>query len=709
MSVEAQPQRVVVIQDASKDVSPSAIQWLLNNFSFKPGDVLILFGVLHQVNNPMGYKVKVDSSSIFGVNPKYIAEEVAKKTEEYSSNVEIQRIAKHCEVEQIEFKIEVRAGATPKVVALKAARSLKATWVVLDRHMKRDKKYFLDKLQCGISRMKRDNTIETLRGSKARVSTIILPERRNQTKVRYDEMIPGSPKRADSSQNSAVHQRRSSGKEVDVDPREDTPHRSYNKQASIPSDQVLTASSSSSHMGNYETSGSSLTETRRSPLVYDHEGEYTITERESGGEQSPLDGNQGSEREAKTESSNELKQKRNNDDWMGGISMDDMFNNSTCSICNNRRPRIGWKRDFTYAEIHAATDGFSQKNFLSEGGFGSVFRGDIGELKIAVKQHNSESFQGEKEFKAEVNVLSTARHENLVMLLGSCSEGSNRLLVYEYVCNGSLDQHLSKFSRRPLCWKKRMKIALGAAKGLQYLHENNIVHRDMRPNNILITHDHEALLGDFGLARTQLDDSDQSWETRVVGTLGYLAPEYAECGKVSTKTDVYSFGVVLLQLITGLKTTDKILGGKSLVGWARPLLKEKNYPDLIDPRILDAHDVHQLFWMVRVAEKCLSKDPRKRLPMHKVVRTLNHLMESGTGCGIKDYSPVQSNSVSSTPESCDSRDDDTSFTVESSSMSSFSQMSLMLPQSPAFKLQPDTPILASSHYYYKKNTDIPDP
>ncbi|WCJ38769.1 Protein kinase superfamily protein [Euphorbia peplus] len=366
--------------------------------------------------------------------------------------------------------------------------------------------------------------------------------------------------------------------------------------------------------------------------------------------------------------------KRNNDDWRGRVSPDDMFNNSVCSICNNSRPRIGWKRDFTYAELHAATDGFSQKNFLSEGGFGSVFRGDLGELKIAVKQHKS------------------AR--------------TNRLLVYENVCNGLLDQHLSKFSRRPLSWEKRMKVALGAAKGLQYLHENSIVHRDMRPNNILITHDHEALLGDFGLARTQHDDSDHSWETRVLGTLGCLASKFAECGKVSTKTDVYSFGVVLLQLITGLKTTDKILRGKSLIGWATPLLKENNYPDLIDPRILDSHDVHQFFWMVRVAEKCLSKDPRKRLSMNKVVLTLNHLME---GCGINDYSPAQSNSVSSTLESCDSRDDDTSFTVETSSTSSFSQMSLKLPQSPAFKLHSYTPVLASSHDYYKKNTDILDP
>ncbi|KAM7461639.1 hypothetical protein LguiA_029760 [Lonicera macranthoides] len=197
---------------------------------------------------------------------------------------------------------------------------------------------------------------------------------------------------------------------------------------------------------------------------------------------------------------------------------------------------------------------------------------------------------------------------------------------------------------------------MGAAQGLEYLHTNNIILRDMRPNNILVTHDHESLLGDFGPARAQYDDVEHSSETSEVGTLGYVAPEYAECGKLSTKTDVYSFGVVLLQLITGLKTTDKKLGGKSLVGWARPLLKEKNYGDLIDQRIEEAHDVHQLFWMVRVAEKCLCKDPTKRYSMERVVETLNYIIQGNT-TSIRDFSPAQSDSANSRAGSCELQDD----------------------------------------------------
>lgn len=123
----------------------------------------------------------------------------------------------------------------------------------------------------------------------------------------------------------------------------------------------------------------------------------------------------------------------------------EQFKNSVCSVCNNRRPKFEPLKEFTYAELHEATQGFTPKNYLSEGGFGSVYKGKLqGGLRIAVKQHKCASFQGDKEFKSEVNALSRAIHENVVMLRGSCSEGNNRLLVYEFVCNGSLDQHLSR-------------------------------------------------------------------------------------------------------------------------------------------------------------------------------------------------------------------------------------------------------------------------
>ncbi|XP_074344148.1 putative serine/threonine-protein kinase PBL5 [Apium graveolens] len=146
----------------------------------------------------------------------------------------------------------------------------------------------------------------------------------------------------------------------------------------------------------------------------------------------------------------------------------------------------------------------------------------------------------------------------------------------------------------------------------------------MRPNNVLLTHDYDPLLANFGLARNQYEDLNQSSETRVLKTFEYLAPEYEDSGIDSSKTDVYSLGVVLLELITGRKTIEETKG-KSFLRWARPLLKDKTYGELMDPVVLESHDLHQLFWMVRLTEKCISPDPSKRFSIHKVVNTLLYI------------------------------------------------------------------------------------
>ncbi|KAF8009820.1 hypothetical protein BT93_J0726 [Corymbia citriodora subsp. variegata] len=301
-----------------------------------------------------------------------------------------------------------------------------------------------------------------------------------------------------------------------------------------------------------------------------------------------------------------------------GVSIEPEIGNCICSICNNGRPKSGWKREFTYAELHAATDGFSTNNYQSENGFGVVFRGELNGLKITVMQQKNATFQGDdKEFQSVVHMLSEVRHEHVVTLLGCCSDGNHRLLVYEYVCNGSLDQHLSRDPGLQLTWDQRIKIAMGAAKGLKYLHDNNIVHRNLRSNSILLTHNYEPLLGDFGLEMTLCEDSDLSSETRIA-TIPYLAPEYTDSGEFSQKTDCYSFGVILLQLITGLRSTDPSFGKHSIVGWVNALLRDKNYPKLIEHSLTDSYDVNQLAWVIRVAVKCLKRAPNSRISMEQV-------------------------------------------------------------------------------------------
>ncbi|XP_073007936.1 inactive protein kinase SELMODRAFT_444075-like [Typha latifolia] len=310
-----------------------------------------------------------------------------------------------------------------------------------------------------------------------------------------------------------------------------------------------------------------------------------------------------------------------------------------CSICQHKAPVFGKPpRWFSYSELELATGGFSKANFLAEGGFGSVHRGVLPDGQaIAVKQHKLASSQGDHEFCSEVEVLSCAQHRNVVMLIGFCVEDNRRLLVYEYICNGSLDSHLYGRNREPLEWSARQKIAVGAARGLRYLHEECrvgcIVHRDMRPNNILVTHDFEPLVGDFGLARWQ-PDGDMGVETRVIGTFGYLAPEYAQSGQITEKADVYSFGVVLVELVTGRKAIDinRPKGQQCLTEWARPLLEEYAIDELIDPRLGTSYCEHEVYCMLHAALLCIRRDPHARPRMSQVLRILEGDMVMESGC-----------------------------------------------------------------------------
>ncbi|XLT11721.1 hypothetical protein HN51_057411 [Arachis hypogaea] len=283
-----------------------------------------------------------------------------------------------------------------------------------------------------------------------------------------------------------------------------------------------------------------------------------------------------------------------------------------------------------YAELELATGGFSEANFLAEGGFGSVHRGVLpnGQV-VAVKQHKLASSQGDLEFCSEVEVLSCAQHRNVVMLIGFCIEDKRRLLVYEYICNGSLDSHLYGRQREPLEWVARQKIAIGAARGLQYLHEECrvecIIHRDMRPNNILITHDFEPLHY-IVISRLVILDwrGDNLMETRVWKP-EYLAPEYAQSGQITEKADVYSFGVVLVELVTGRKAVDLMRpkGQQCLTEWAPPLLEEYAIEELIDPRLGNQYLENEVYCMLHAASLCIRRDPHSRPRMSQVLRILD--------------------------------------------------------------------------------------
>ncbi|WCJ26795.1 Protein kinase superfamily protein [Euphorbia peplus] len=300
-----------------------------------------------------------------------------------------------------------------------------------------------------------------------------------------------------------------------------------------------------------------------------------------------------------------------------------------CSICKHSAPIFGKAPiKFSYNEIETATNGFSSDNLLADGGYGFVYKGKLadGQL-IAVKQRKTVSAQAAAEFCSEVEILSCAQHRNLVMLVGYCIE-IEWLLIYEFACNGSLDTHLyGTETNHVMAWNNRRKVAIGAARGLRYLHEDCrvgcIVHRDFRPNNILLTHDYEPMVGDFGLARWQVDGQSAE-ETRVMGAFGYLAPEYTGTGLITEKADVYAFGVVLLELLSGLKASEfsRVTGQQFVQEWASPLLEMKLINDIIDPRLKRNYEETEVKYMMYAASLCISSNPEKRPRMSKVLKIL---------------------------------------------------------------------------------------
>ncbi|XP_044465483.1 probable serine/threonine-protein kinase PBL7 [Mangifera indica] len=290
---------------------------------------------------------------------------------------------------------------------------------------------------------------------------------------------------------------------------------------------------------------------------------------------------------------------------------------------------------FSYQELVVATNNFAEDNFIGQGGFGAVYKGQLSctGQAVAVKQLDKAGGQGEKEFLVEVLMLSLLRHPNLVNLIGYCGDGDQRLLVYEYMPLGSLEDHLHDLApdQEPLDWNMRMKIAAGAAKGLEYLHNQAnppVIYRDLKSANILLGPGFHPKLSDFGLAKFGPTGDKSHVSTRVMGTHGYCAPEYATTGKLTMKSDIFSFGVVLLELITGHQAMDDSLGReRMLVDWVRPRFKErKNLSQLADPMLRGQFSESTLKKALNVAFMCIQESPTLRPVIEEVVLALDYLV-----------------------------------------------------------------------------------
>ncbi|XP_043712578.1 probable serine/threonine-protein kinase PIX13 [Telopea speciosissima] len=315
---------------------------------------------------------------------------------------------------------------------------------------------------------------------------------------------------------------------------------------------------------------------------------------------------------------------------------------------------------FNYAELKLATRNFKPDMLLGEGGFGKVFKGWLDEktfssskigsgMTVAVKKLNPESMQGLEEWQSEVNFLGRLSHPNLVKLLGYCIEDKELLLVYEFMQKGSLENHLFRRSSavEPLSWSIRLKIVIGAARGLVFLHtsDRQVIYRDFKASNILLDGNYNAKLSDFGLAKCGPLAGDSHVTTRVMGTYGYAAPEYVATGHLYVKSDVYGFGVVLLEMLTGLRAldTNRPSGQHNLTEWAKPYLYDRRkLKTIMDARLEKQYPMKGALLAAKLALNCLEAEPKSRPAMQQVLETLEQIE------AIKENKPSRDQSRTTT-------------------------------------------------------------
>lgn len=328
-------------------------------------------------------------------------------------------------------------------------------------------------------------------------------------------------------------------------------------------------------------------------------------------------------------------------------------------------------RKFSFTALRNATNNFNRLLKIGEGGFGSVYKGSIrlpdgqgDPLVVAIKKLNRNSMQGHKEWLAEVQFLGVVDHPNLVKLLGYCSadseRGIQRLLVYEYMPNKSLEAHLFSRAMPPLSWTTRLKILLGAAEGLSYLHEGleiQVIFRDFKSSNVLLDANFNAKLSDFGLAREGPQGDRTHVSTMPVGTYGYAAPEYVETGHLKLKSDLWSFGVVLYEILTGRKAIDRNLpqSEQKLVEWVKQFPADsRRFRMIMDPRLNNQYSLGAARKVAKLADSCLQKKPDDRPMMSSIVDVLKEAIRESeddgstleTGIPLPEPSPRRTVGVS---------------------------------------------------------------
>ncbi|KAK7262997.1 hypothetical protein RJT34_30581 [Clitoria ternatea] len=323
-------------------------------------------------------------------------------------------------------------------------------------------------------------------------------------------------------------------------------------------------------------------------------------------------------------------------------------------------------RRFEFEELEKATKNFSQDCLLGSGAFGNVYKGTFDlEGTLAIKRAHSDSFLSVEDFRNEVRLLSAVKHRNLIGLVGYCEESERdeaKLLVYEYVPNGSLLEYIIGKGRRSLTWKERVSIAIEAARGVAYLHEGvkpGIIHRDLKPSNILLGEGFEAKVSDFGLVRSGPIGDQSHVSSQIKGTPGYLDPAYCSSFHLTKFSDVYSFGVILLQLVSARPVVDttESQNNQHVIDWARPSLEKGNVEEIMDANLLcqsEPCNMKVMLKMGQLALRCVVEEPKNRPTMTQVCQELEQTLYSVDSFNNKQYSKGFLRSIGTSQQSPDS-------------------------------------------------------
>ncbi|KAL3014596.1 hypothetical protein AAZX31_06G114500 [Glycine max] len=579
---------VVVACDATRDRTEHEIKLVVDHVRARrvflsSGDKLLVLCVLHKVSHPMGYQTLACPESFAGTNFRAMEDEVKKKVDAYAT--ELLSSYEDFESEGVSIEVKVTAGFPIKHVVLQEVTNYNASWVILDRHLRRDLRYHLNKMPCKVALVKDDLSLDIWRSHYV-----------HETKITETKCVYSLSKFVSLADCHSVEDI-----EHSIISCKSYPHSIFSSDGSS----TIRSYTKQSSYGNRSRENSSLSDfgssSKQERTGLNIKGECKLI-------------------------TSQIDQKQNQSGFLPKHSDAPLL----CTGCGTRTElSIKESMKFSYSDIQNATNDFSKDNLLGEGGYGHVYKGVLKDgQQIAAKVRKQESSQGFSEFHSEVYVLSFARHKNIVMLLGYCCKENKNILIYEFICNKSLHWHLFENNEAVLEWHQRYAIAVGTAKGLRFLHEEcrggPIIHRDMRPSNILLTHDFVPMLGDFGLAKWKT--GDDTLQTRIMGTLGYLAPEYAEDGIVSVGTDVYSYGIILLQLISGRQVGNsnnpEQQQQQSLRQWAEPMIKNLALHELIDTHLGESYDTYELYLMAKAAYFCVQRKPEMRPSMGEVVRLL---------------------------------------------------------------------------------------